>query len=86
MYNFFLLGLGPMTYVAFPLINIHFLSFYVSTGVFHSILHELYQFLGCMAYLGRPSWLAVELISSNWATEASWATLLGLNGLLGCMA
>ena len=27
-----------------------------------------------------------KLSSSNWAAETSWATLPGLNRLLGCMA
>ena len=40
-YFIFLLGLGPMTYVAFSLMNIHFyLTTFASTCAIRSVLHE----------------------------------------------
>ena len=58
-------GPGTQDICCLPLNKYSFFIVCVSTGAFRTILHELYQFSGCMAYLKRPSWITVELIFSE---------------------
>ena len=86
MHTCFFVGSGTQDICSLPFNKYSFFLSFVSLLVYFALF-----FMNCINSLAawpnlNPSWIAVELISSNWVDVASWATLLGLNGLLGCIA